>query len=94
MKHVVQFAIPKGVPRNEVVYAGLTSIGFAAVVNIATKSPAAIIKDYVIQDGALLFVLDVVDKQLLEYWDNDEEDLVSLKYLFIDPASCNWTLIN
>lgn len=94
MKHVVQFSIPKGTPREEVVYAGITSIGFAAVVSVETKSPAAIIKDYIIQDGALLFVLDVLDKKLLEYWDSNEEDIVSMKYRFIDPASCNWSLIN
>lgn len=94
MKHVVQYSIPKGTPRDEVAYAGMTSVGFVAVVHRSSRKPSAYIKEYIIQDGFLLFVLDIVDIGLLEYWDEGQDELVSQEYEFIDPASCNWSIIN
>lgn len=62
----MEFSLPPLMPMEEKIYIGLSSKGFAIVLD-EHKNPAATIKDYVLTvDGSIIFELSVTDPALAE----------------------------
>jgi hypothetical protein len=76
---------------DKIITIGDSCIGAIAVIDIETKEPAAMVRDYIIQEGFLLFVLDIVNSEL---HDTLSEEDVSPKYEFLDLVSCHFNLQN
>lgn len=84
---MIQFSIPKGTKMEKIRSIGESCIGAIAVFDLSKRNPAAIVKDYIVQDGFLLFILSTEDEHLISLM--AEED-VSANYEFIDLVSCHF----
>lgn len=90
MKRLVEFTLPDNTPAEVAHYIGISSLGFALVLD-HNKKPAAIIKEFTIKRGTILFDLFVIDPILDEYIVTGEP---APQYTWLNPVTCMLGLPN
>lgn len=80
MNFVVEFQLPRGLPNERIRQIGESSLGLWMVVGL-DKQPKAIVNDFFVKPGSVVFQLEILDENLADLITTGEPD-------------CNYTWIN